>query len=156
MNFKYSRLASAIMLTVGVTACGGGSGGGNGDDPVISDYNVKLAVQDETGAPVSNITVCLDDNRDESCSVTDDLELTSTDSNGYANQTLTKDQITQGSNLMAVVNNQKTFINVTSAEMLSSVTKAESNNLSINVNPLTSQLYRYSKNQRLDIDAATL
>ena len=76
MNFKYSRLASAIMLTVGVTACGGGSGGGNGDDPVISDYNVKLAVQDETGAPVPNITVCLDDNRDESCSVTDDLELT--------------------------------------------------------------------------------
>lgn len=154
MNFKYSRLASAIMLTVGVTACGGGGGSGNGDDPVISDYNVKLAVQDETGAPVPNITVCLDDNRDESCSVTDDLELTSTDSNGYANQTLTKDQITQGSNLMAVVNNQKTFINVTSAEMLSSVTKAESNNLSINVNPLTSQLYRYSKNQRLDIDAA--
>ena len=104
MNCKYSRLATAIMLSVGVSACGGG--GSDSAPAPKTDVNVKLVVQDEYGAPVPNITVCLDSNGDELCTVSIDEQLKSTDSSGVAVQSLTKEQISSGTNLLAVVSNK--------------------------------------------------
>lgn len=155
MNCKYSRLATAIMLSVGVSACGGGGGGSDSSPAPKTDVNVKLIVQDEYGAPVPNITVCLDSNGDELCTVSIDEQLKSTDSSGVAVQSLTKDQIKSGTNLLAVVNNKKSFTNVTSENLLTSVKDGSSgSSVSVFVNPLTQQLYRYSRNQSLDIETA--
>ena len=155
MNCKYSRLATAIMLSVGVSACGGGGGGSDSSPAPKTDVNVKLVVQDEYGAPVPNITVCLDSNGDELCTVSIDEQLKSTDSSGAAVQSLTKEQISSGTNLLAVVNNKKSFTNVTSENLLTSVKDGSSgSSVSVFVNPLTQQLYRYSRNQSLDIETA--
>ncbi len=97
MNCKYSRLATAIMLSVGVSACGGGGGGSDSSPAPKTDVNVKLVVQDEYGAPVPSITVCLDSNGDELCTVSIDEQLKSTDSSGAAVQSLTKEQISSSS-----------------------------------------------------------
>lgn len=154
MNCNYSRLATAIMLTFGVSACGGG-GGGSDPKPTPNTYEVKMIVQDEYGVAVPHVTVCLDSNEDGLCTVSDDEYVGSTDGNGYAVQTLSKDQIISGKTLMAVVNNDKSFVNVTGEQLLSTgLQDSSGNQISVYVNPLTSQLYRYARSRSQNNNAA--
>ena len=93
MKFKYTRLLSAMMLGLGVTACGGG-GGGSGDSPAPEKvtYSITSVVQNIDAEGLSSVTVCLDINGDAQCS-DEDVEIKTTDSNGVTILTLSEENM---------------------------------------------------------------
>ena len=86
---KYKKLSFAILMSLGLAACGGGSGGnsqeGNqNEDPVpsVSDYSVSVLAQGLNAEYLGSSRVCYDLNDNGAC---DEGEtITATDDSGKA------------------------------------------------------------------------
>ena len=138
MKFKYTRLLSAMMLGLGVTACGGG-GGGDNPAPEKVTYSITSVVQNIDAEGLSSVTVCLDINGDAQCT-DEDVEIKTTDSNGVTILTLSEENMKSLNNMIAVLRDGTVYTDILTGGIKDGVKLG-----TIYLNPISSQLTKYAK-----------
>ena len=152
MKFKYTRLLSAMMLGLGVTACGGG-GGGDNPAPEKVTYSITSVVQNIDAEGLSSVTVCLDINGDAQCT-DEDVEIKTTDSNGVTVLTLSEENMKSLNNMIAVLRDGTVYTSILTESVLTGGTKEGVKQGTIYINPISSQLTKYAKANSLSRGAA--
>lgn len=153
MKYKYTRLFSAMMLGIGVTACGGGGGGDEPKPDPNTTYQIQSIVQNIDGVSVSSAKVCLDVNGDAICNDSD-VEVKTTDSNGAAIHTFTEEQFKSLKNMIAISGDGSVYSHVLTDSVVNAAKSADVKQGVIYINPITTQLTKYAKANNLSHDAA--
>ncbi len=154
MKFKYSKLALAVLMAAGVSACGGSDSSSSADNftpspapdntASVSSYSVDVVVLDADLNKAVGAKVCVDTNSDGAC----DTETVTTNDAGKATVTLSADDFANQEevSVVAVTRNKQNLAN--------RLAKPAVSTSSVDVNPVTTIVTNYADQAKTDFRTA--
>ncbi len=152
---KYSKLTLAVLMGLGVSACGGGGSGsgdsGNNSTPATDrSYAVSAFVQDAEGNAISDALVCYDSNNSQTC---DNGEIMAYSGNeGKVTLEVKDSQFNAQTNVIAVKNENVYSVIPSADEVIPQATNVVA--MAAYLNPVNTFITKYAKDSGVSFNEA--
>ena len=163
MKFNYTKIATAMLVSVGVTACGGGGGSSgdnnsnNNNDSESVSYIVNSISQGLEAEYLSGATICLDVDNDNNCTSAD-INVKLIDSYGNAEQKFNENDVDRGSDIIVVTSNGNVYsykLDKNSVSLNAQASALNEKSVALAINPMTTLVNKYARDNNLSFDSAT-